>query len=326
MMKLVYAFTGFDSHYPSYVNVSAEPGSDLIRVIVRGPAQVVDSENGAYFTAGHQAETRLTEEHALDLAKEIQKHFASKNHVPLDPRGEYGIGPALRAQFFPLDFAGTEHAVRTVVEEETKVGEISSVRRLIVDSIESEPLATQVVRLAQFIIENFESEPETSDGAVDTAIRLLGNYARIEKRRRNTLAKMEKEATDKIARGLGDGQDRHVRHETQDETLSTEFVSVGTQAKPVSDATLDKLFEEHVTMYTAPMMPVYETNSVGFEEFQAALSLPPVIDPAPKPTFFPDERAYEPAKIEPPAPGFVPEDSGSIDVVGPQPGDDEIPF
>ncbi len=210
MLKLIYAHTASTPSFPSYVNVSQIVGVDTLKVVVRDHARIVEHENGAHFDAGHTSESLLTKEHALDLANAIIKHYAeepvNKSHQDHAHVEDDGIGADLRARFFPDDNLPHTHSV---YEETDTVGEVSHTRRLILDSIE-DPLSQQVARLASFILTNFLDEVTSDEaegvGAVDVAIRLLGDFAALRRARIRMTAYKEDIGRDRIAAGLRAGQ------------------------------------------------------------------------------------------------------------------------
>jgi hypothetical protein len=278
-MKNVYAHTGTTPSYPSYVSVNAKDGDDL-GVTVRGPAVLVETESGSHFTAGHHSETILSKEHAMDLARSIFKHYGedarSPFGYPLARTGEDGIGEAARSHFFPDDS-------KIAYEETDRVGEVSHTRRLIIDSMH-DPLSAQVTRLAEFILKTFEGEPSENAGAVDTAIRLLGDYAAVQKARKSIEENRAAESRNLIATGLRAGQAHHLDGETALVTRSASFVNAGTTAAPAPDQ-FDDIAAELAGRVDGGNEP-------------AVVSAPLVA------RYYPDERGY--------------------DVVSPQPYDDKV--
>jgi len=290
-MKFVYAHTGFSSTYPSYISVQAQGDATCgLKVIVRDHARMVETENGSHWDSGHTAETLLSPEHAMDLAKSIIHHYAPGTvfGYPVAKPGEDGIGEENRRRFFPDDhIAGETHRV---YEETESVGELSHTRRLIIDSVDAEPLNAQIARLASFIMTNFPGEPsgELNEGAVDVAIRLLGDHAALLKVKKHIEDVAAGHSVDLIAEGLRKGQARHILGETQDVTTTHLFVDAGTHARPMTEAEEDAWYAEH---QKPPLGPVPA-------DIAAELAAR-------------DDGTNEPAVHSAPL--------GSIDVVGPQP-------
>lgn len=265
-MKNVYAYTGTTPTYPSYVSVNAKDGDEL-GVTVRGPAVLVQTENGSHFIAGHDSETTLSKEHAMDLARSIFKHYGEEPRsafgYPLPRDGEHGIGEAARDQFFPNDS-------KIAYEETDRVGEISHTRRLIIDSLH-DPLSAQVARLAEFILKTFEGEPSENAGAVDTAIRLLGDYAAVQKARKSIEENRAAESRNLIATGLRAGQAHHLDGETALVTRSASFVNAGTTAAPGSDS-FDTVVDvgqpaggNEPAVVSAPLVARYYPDERGYD-------------------------------------------------------------
>lgn len=232
MMRNVYAHTGLTPIFPSYISVNADPGNEDLSVTVRGPAVLVETENGSHYAHGHQSETILSKEHSMDLARSIFKHYGEEPRsafgYPLPRDGEHGIGEAARSQFFPDD-------AKVAYEETDRVGDVTHTRRLIISSMHDDPLPAQVARLAGFILATFEGEPSENEGAIDTAIRLLGDYASVQTARKFIEENRAAESRSLIERGLRAGQAERVEGETEYLTCAPSFVNAGTTAAPGSD-------------------------------------------------------------------------------------------
>lgn len=158
-----------------------------------------------------------------------------------------------------------------------------------VDGIEGESLRCQVSRLAEFIISAFEGEPSESAGAIDTAIRLLGDYAATLKVHKIIRENLDRESAARIAAGLRKGQAKHIMGETQDVTTATAFVNAGTKARAIT--------EEEIA--AQPQKPPLGPIPADIAAELAAR----------------DDGSNEPASHSAPL--------GAMDVVGPQPGGDE---
>lgn len=296
MMKCVYAHTGFSSTYPSYVNISSEGDETCgLKVTVRDHARMVQTENGAHFDAGFTSETLLSREHALDLARSIQKHYGAEPYGYEHPKpGEDGIGEAARRRFFPDDHITGETS--RVYEETESVGELSHTRRLVIESMaDGEPLNAQVARLAGFILQNFDGEPSENAGAIDTAIRLLGDYAALLNIRKVLDDSKERASRAKIAEGLRAGQAEHSDLEGADHTYQPfGFVAVGEHASHLET-------RDPFEAVKPPLVIPAAHPDGGNEPAKSSLPLGAQV--------FPDERAYS-------AP---PRNDGAFDVVSPQP-------
>lgn len=314
MMKCVYAHTGFSSQYPSYLQMKATGDETCgLDVSVRDHAHVEHTENGSHFAPGHSSETHLSKEHAMDLARAIFKHYQADApnpfHYPVPKAGEEGIGHEARTRFFPEDHLPGETS--RVYEETERVGEISQTRRLIIESVGSPSLTEQTAKLAIFIMTNFEGEPsgELNEGAIDVAIRLLGDYAAIQHARKMIEDSKGQDSIDKIALGLRSGQGDHdILGETEHTTRSGSFVDAGTKAVSVP-------YEELVRLEEAALPSGANTP--------AAVSAPlGVIGREPNPLY--DEISYEPCALghpdQDPAPIIIP----PADVEAED--DDRIPF
>ncbi len=230
--ETIFAWTAPGSTFPQFVNVKGGEG-DTIKMMVREHAVPIHGENGGHYAAGHTVDVEMHRDEAVELAFAILKNFSG------------GI---------------IQEDGRTIIEHTEAVGEVSSTRRIIVETAFGEPLHTQVARLASTILEEFDSEPSEDAGAVDTAIRLLRGYARLIRDSRYALLHTPRlkwhggnEATQKISAGLRAGQAERVEGETADETLTTQFVDAGTKAVPVPEEkiiaamrkTFDANHEEH---------------------------------------------------------------------------------
>lgn len=281
MMKNIYAHTALTPQFPSYINVSAVPDSDELRVIVRGPAVLVETENGGHYDCGHSSETLLTREHAMDLARSVTKHYAERP-ITLDPNGDHGIGADLRARFFPDDAAPVEG--HRVYEETDTIGAVSHTRRLIIDSMH-DPIKGQIARLAEFILTTFEGEPsgDLNEGAVDVAIRLLGDYAAVQKARKFIEENRDAESRNRIASGLRQGRAELNTGDTQNVVVPPpgEIVDVahagGLNEPAVASAPLGSLTPRDALERTA----AYQAQHVDTMKF------------------YPDERGYDVVTAQP---------------------------
>lgn len=225
MRRNTYAHTGYSSDFPAYVSIRAD-GDETCGVIVavRDHAKLVETENGSHLEAGNSAESLLSRDHAMDLAKSLLQRYA---HISEND----GIGAEARARFFPDDVQPGETS-RTYESIET-VGEVSHTRRLVIASMHADPLTAQVANLASFILQNFDGEPSEDQGAIDTAIRLLEDYAGLLRAKHALDDISAKVSRDHIAAGLRAGQAESYRvFETVNETVAPGgFINVGTQAK-----------------------------------------------------------------------------------------------
>lgn len=322
MLKCIYAHTMPGIEYPSYVNFSATAEHpEQITVIVRGPAVLKSHENGSYYGCGATEDSVLSREHALDLAASIVKHYADIDEAKAD---------SVRSTLESINPSDIRPDGRRIISEETHtIGEISSTRRMVVESMfNDEPLQAQVARLASEIMHRFPGEPSRNEGAVDVSIRLLRAYAKLVLRIGELPLPPVKVASsvDLIATGLRKGQATPpAPGEDVGHTLSSGFVSAGTRAEPRDGFDYAREQEAaHADGTNEPAELSAPLGSHGENGFD-------VVTEQPRPTdgqgSFSDEREA------PPAPSYdnqvEPEDPEVEGVTAEQPPhlrDSEIPF
>ena len=214
----VFAYTRPGATYPAYINVSAVEGDEEnIAVCVRDHAQTVDAEDGAHFGSGDTIQKLLPISEAVKMA-----------HAILDK------------------YEPSQTAVRPAVEItiNERVGDVERIETKRVYQTHSEfGLAAQIIRLANFIMQNFANEPSKSEGAIDTAIRLLRAYVRLHNDLSYALVRLaplkapsDARTVNLIAAGLRAGQaEAPALGEDIAHTPGGEFVSIGTHAVPCED-------------------------------------------------------------------------------------------
>lgn len=157
MNKTLLAYTAPGIEYPQFINVRYADDPSYVIFGVRGSAEQRNHENGAYLGEGSLVEIT----------------------VPVDAISEQLQGLAFAALSAKVDHPSAVPGERRTAEHVEAIGDISVTRRLIVESIDGEPLHIQVARLASTILELYDTEPSQDEGAVDSAIRLLRAYARL---------------------------------------------------------------------------------------------------------------------------------------------------
>lgn len=267
MTKTVFAITkpGFD--YPQFLNGRTDDDHDGLILSVRENARTVSHENGQYLACGDVVDIHLDPDEAIAVAKGILAHYGEQakpnyEHVVEQTVGDVSVKTTDR--YFGMGNSVVEETLVTAAGNDgaqpmpplkfpfsAPLGEHVLPRSGMV--VADETPASQVARLGDVIQRMFEGiEPSENEGAVDTAIRLLGSYYAETDHARKILDRLpngkkyaKRSPTDKIAYGLAHGAAEAPRPgETVDTTRGTDAVVAdpdvdGRKIIPAVDETLE---------------------------------------------------------------------------------------